>query len=67
MDRDQHLQPKARQLASQRAWLISDGEQRVMVSGKFVGGSMQAMMRFDCLADDRHERGKQLAPLRWRG
>ena len=51
----------------QRAWLIYDVAQRVIVGRKFVGGSMQAMMRFGCLTDLSHKRGKQFVALRWRG
>ena len=52
--------------AHQRAWLIYDVAQRVIVGGKFIGGSMQAMMHLGCLTDLGHTRGNPFAARRWR-
>lgn len=52
-------------LASQRAWLQFRDKQCVIEGGEVAGGSMQPMVRGNCLARLTRERTKQLKDLMW--
>ncbi|ONF96469.1 lysozyme inhibitor LprI family protein [Sphingomonas jeddahensis] len=52
-------------LASQRAWLQFRDKQCVIEGGEVAGGSMQPMVRGQCLARLTRERTKQLKDLMW--
>ncbi len=51
-------------LNSQRAWLKFRDAQCVLVAGTYAGGSMQPMVRANCLERLTTERAKQLRDLR---
>ncbi len=51
-------------LNSQRAWLKFRDAQCVLEGGKYAGGSMQPMVRANCLERLTTERAKQLRDLR---
>jgi uncharacterized protein YecT (DUF1311 family) len=53
-------------LASQRAWLQFRDKQCVIEGGEVAGGSMQPMVRGQCLARLTRERTKQLKDLMWK-
>lgn len=52
-------------LASQRAWLRFRDTQCVAEAGRYAGGSMQPMVRTQCLTRLTRERTTQLAKLLW--
>ena len=52
-------------LASQRAWLAFRDAQCVIESGEYAGGSMQPMVRAQCLARLTRERTTQLKDMMW--
>jgi uncharacterized protein YecT (DUF1311 family) len=52
-------------LASQRAWLQFRDRQCVIEAGEVAGGSMQPMVRGQCLARLTRERTNQLKDLMW--
>ena len=53
-------------LASQRAWLQFRDRQCVIEGGEVAGGSMQPMVRAQCLARLTRERTVQLRNLQWK-
>jgi uncharacterized protein YecT (DUF1311 family) len=53
-------------LASQRAWLKFRDTQCVIEGSEFAGGSMQGMVRAQCLTRLTRERTKQLVALQWK-
>lgn len=53
-------------LESQRAWLKFRDTQCVIESSEFAGGSMQPMVRAQCLTRLTRERTRQLAALQWK-
>lgn len=52
-------------LASQRAWLAFRDAQCVIEGGEYAGGSMQPMVRSQCLARLTRERTAQLKDMMW--
>ncbi len=52
-------------LESQRAWLNFRDKQCVIEAGQYAGGSMQPMVRAQCLTRLTKERTRQLAALDW--
>ncbi|MET0309075.1 MAG: lysozyme inhibitor LprI family protein [Sphingomonas sp.] len=52
-------------LESQRAWIAFRDKQCVIEAGQYAGGSMQPMVRAQCLARLSKERTRQLAALNW--
>ncbi|MCP3734004.1 lysozyme inhibitor LprI family protein [Sphingomonas sp. RP10(2022)] len=52
-------------LASQRAWLAFRDTQCVIEGGEYAGGSMQPMVRAQCLARLTRERTTQLKHMMW--
>ncbi|RYD54818.1 MAG: DUF1311 domain-containing protein [Sphingomonadales bacterium] len=52
-------------LASQRAWIAFRDKQCVIEAGQYAGGSMQPMVRAQCLTRLTKERTRQLAALDW--
>ena len=55
----------AAMLESQRAWLGFRDRQCVIEGGRYAGGSIQPMVRANCLARLTRERSRQLQDLRW--
>jgi uncharacterized protein YecT (DUF1311 family) len=51
-------------LNSQRAWLKFRDTQCVLEAGRYAGGSMQPLARFNCLERLTKERAQQLRDLR---
>lgn len=52
-------------LESQRAWIAFRDRQCTIEGGQFAGGSMQGMVRAQCLTRLTRERTKQLGALIW--
>ncbi|WP_293872514.1 MULTISPECIES: lysozyme inhibitor LprI family protein [unclassified Sphingomonas] len=52
-------------LASQRAWLAFRDSQCTIEGGEYAGGSMQPMVRAQCLARLTRERTAQLKDMMW--
>jgi uncharacterized protein YecT (DUF1311 family) len=52
-------------LESQRAWISFRDKQCVIEAGQYAGGSMQPMVRAQCLTRLTKERTRQLAALDW--
>lgn len=52
-------------LASQRAWLAFRDSQCAIEGGEYAGGSMQPMVRAQCLARLTRERTAQLKDMMW--
>ncbi len=50
-------------LESQRAWLKYRDTQCVLIAGRYQGGSMQPLVRFNCLERMTRDRTRQLRAL----